>query len=578
MVILLFYEKIKPSFIFFSAVLIFLLTGILTTKDLLNSLANESILNIFLLIFITAGLKEHFNIVGGLDKLFGKSTNPRIFLLRMTSAVAGLSAFLNNTPLVALVMPYLYQWSRKNKVPLSKLMMPLSFAAIIGGMITVIGTSTNLVLNGLIVSKNIPPLGFFDFFYPGIAVTVGGVLFLYLWGYNMLPDRSDAAKSISRQSREYVVETLVPQGSAIEGKSVTDANLRNLTGIYLFEIIRRGRTLTPVMPTEVLEAGDTLFFAGDTGNIVELLARKDELILPSTPVHVSLNGKGLNLVEAVVPQNSELVGATLKEISFRENYDAAVVAIHRNGERLSGKIGEILIMAGDLLLISTGLNFSKRMQGKSSLYLVSTISKTAYTKPQIKVGFAIIVLIAIVGLIAGFINLFLALIIISAYMVAAGLLSITQVKKELDIHLLVILVASLSFSTAIIDTGSAEALASRLIPAFTGFGNMGLITGLYLITLLLTSFVTHVAAVSIMFPIAYALGVSVPGLNMSALFVAIAFAASASFHAPFSYQTNLMVYGPGGYKFKDFLKTGLPFTAIYSVITLLVIYFYYQIS
>lgn len=574
LIIFLFWEKVKPSYVFFAAVFIFLFTGIVDTKGFLNSFANESILSIFLLIFITAGLRNHFNIIGWLDTLFGKTNNPRSFMLRMTAGVTALSAFLNNTPIVALLMPYVYQWAKKNKVSPGKFLIPLSYAAIIGGMITVIGTSTNLVLNGLIESKKGIPLGMFDYLYPGLLVSIGGIIFLYFFGFKLLPNSKDLLETNAKLSREYLVETRVTPTSSLVGKSVIDANLRNLTGIYLFEIARDGKTITPVNPEEIIRKNDALFFAGETQNIMELLERDNELTLPM-PGGQEVDHKH-NIIETVIPINSELAGKTLKEIEFRENYDAAVVAIHRNGAKLRGKIGEITMQAGDLLMISAGKNFRQHLNAMPSLYLVSVLTDVKDAKPIIKRGFAVIVIAVIVGLIAGYFNLFFALMIITGYMVIGNLLSIAEIKKQLDIDLLIILVASLTFSKAIIDSGTAELLSHDFLSLFHSFGNKGIVIGLYLITLMLTTFITHVAAVSIIFPIAFSLG-TIPGMNMTALFLAISFAASASFHAPFSYQTNLMVYGPGGYKFKDFLKIGLPFTLLYSVIFLCFLIFYYKL-
>jgi di/tricarboxylate transporter len=576
LIVLLFFEKIRPAFIFFSAVVVFLLTGIITTKDFSSAIANESVLSIFLLIFITTGIRDHFNITAWADKLVGNTKNPKTFILKMTTGVAALSAFLNNTPVVAMFMPYVYQWSKRNNIPRSKLLIPLSYAAIIGGMITVIGTSTNLVLNGLIQSKNETPLGLENYLFPGLLVSVGGILFLYFFGYKLLPDRTDPMKSVAQQSRQYVIETKVKAGSSVVGKSIISANLRNLAGIYLFEIVRGGKSITPVNPEEILQEEDSLFFAGETRNIIELLERDNELSLPQSSSKTDFH-KGLNLIETVIPVNSALTGRTLKQIEFRENYDAAVVAIHRKGEKLRGKIGEIEMKAGDLLLISAGRNFTKLLTSKPDLYLVSVVSRPIESSPATRQAFVVILLLLIFGLIAGLLNFFLALIILTAAMVVLRLLNISEIKKQFDVDLLIILVSSLAFSTAIIRTGSAGILAGNFIALFKEFGNIGIITGIYLVTLILTSFVTHVAAVSIVFPIAYAIGINLPGMPITALFVAIAFAASASFHAPFSYQTNLMVYGPGGYKFRDFFKIGLPFTFLYSVISLVFIQAYYRV-
>jgi len=574
--ILLFFEKFRPAAVFFVAVLVFLLTGIIETKDFSSAIANESILSIFLLIFITTGIHDHFNIIGWLDKLFGKTSNGRSFMLRMTAGVSAISAFMNNTPLVAMMMPYVDQWAKRNNVSRSKLLIPLSYAAISGGMITVIGTSTNLVLNGLIQSKNQVPLGLTDYFFPGIMVSIAGILFLYFFGYKLLPDRSDPMKAVARQSREYLVETKIRTGSSIIGKSVIEANLRNLTGIYLFEIVRGGKLITPVHPGEILRDGDSLFFAGETQTIAELLERNNGLSLPQSNGD-SAYQKRPDLIETVIPVNSALTGKTLKQIAFRENYDAAVVAIHRNGEKLRGKIGEVQMQAGDLLLIAAGKNFGKYLNANPDLYLVSVISKPIESTPVARKIFAVITLLVVAGLFAGVLNLFLALVILAAVMVTLKLLSISEMKKQFDMDLLVILVSSLTFSTAIIKTGSAAVLANNFIGLFKGLGNIGIVMALYLVTLILTSFITHVATVSIVFPIAYAIGKSLPSIDISALFLAIAFASSASFHSPFSYQTNLMIYSPGGYKIRDFLKVGLPYTLLYSAISILFIIYYYKI-
>lgn len=567
-------EKIKASFLFFAAVLIFISTGIIHTQDLLDAMANESIISIFLLIFLMEGIKNNFNLIARMDKMFGNTNNPRTFMLKMTSAVTFLSSFLNNTPIVALFMPYIYQWCKKRNISPSKLLIPLSYAAILGGMITVIGTSTNLVLDGLIRSKDEIGPGFLDYLLPGVIVSIGGIAFLYFWGYKLLPNRHPVYQSIHDKNREYLVEIKVRESSDIVGKTILDADLRNLNGIYLFEIIRNKNRIPSVEPHEIIEAGDKLVFVGDTENIIELLERKDDFTMPIT----NKEDEELwnrNIMETVIPINSELIGHTLKDVNFRDNYGGAVVAIHRNGEQIEGKIGEIKLLAGDMLLISPGLNFNQRIQRKSDLYLVSVVRQASNVKPIAIKGFMGVLVLAITGLAMGYINLFFTLLLLTTYMIAFKLLNIRQIKKMLDIDLLVILIASLTFSTALIESGAALLLADFIINIFNPLGNWGVIIGIYLLTLLLTSFVTHVAAVSIVFPIAYGITQQITAIDPISIYIALAFAASASFHVPFTYQTNMMIYGPGNYKFKDFLKVGTPVTIIYSILTLSFIALYY---
>ena len=565
-------EKIRPSIVFLSGIIVLMLTRVVQPADFLQSLGNESIVTIFLLIFITAGIKEHFNLEGILNWLFKSAKSPRGFIIRMTTSVSVLSSVVNNTPIVALMIPYVNQWSNRNKIAPSKLLIPLSFATIIGGMITVVGTSTNLVLNGFILSKEPAGLDFLDFFIPGILVTVVGLVFLATLGYGLLPSRTNPLDEFKTNAREYLVETYVASGSPLVGKTIAAANLRNLEGIYLFEIVRNGQVINAVDPDEVLQANDHLYFAGDTDKVVELIQQNNGLEIPLS------NDLGLerhvNLIETVIPRNSDLTGRTLKESEFREKYDAAVVAIHRNGENLRGKIGSIVLEPGDLLLLSAGQKFFTRNKNDRDLYTVSVVAKGNGTASWKKNIFLVGSAIALIAMSLDFVNLFLSLFLIVVLMAGFGLLRIDAIKKLMDLDLLVILGSALTLSKALINTGVALEAANSIIELFEMWGKYGVLIGLYCITVVLTSFLTNVAAVSIVFPIAYSISHGM-GLDSTGFYVAIAFGASASFMTPVGYQTNLMIYGPGSYKAKDFLKIGVPFTILYSVTCITYIIFRY---
>ena len=483
-------------------------------------------------------------------------------MIRMTTGVSLLSSVINNTPVVAFMIPYVYQWSKRNKVAPSKLLIPLSFSAIIGGMMTVIGTSTNLVLNGFILSKEPEGLGFLDFFLPGVLVTAVGLGFLATVGYRLLPSRVNPLDKFNTNAREYLVETIIDEGSVLAGKSVTGANLRNLEGIYLFEIVRKGKIISPVTPGEVLEVGDHLYFAGDTDKVVELLRQDNGLQLP----HSGRLGIGqhVNLVETVVPRNSALTGRTLKESQFRVKHDAAVVAIHRNGENLRGKVGNIVLEPGDLLLLSAGKEFLLRNKNNRDLYTVSVVSRSNGAPGWNKTVFVLGAILLLGLMITGFFSLFFSLFLITVLMAVTGLLRSGEIKDLLDLDLLIVLASALTLSKALIDTGIAQQFATVFIAFFQDWGEYGVLIGLYSITVLLTSFLTNVAAVSIAFPIAYSLSHGM-GVDPTGFYVAIAFGASASFLTPVGYQTNLMIFGPGAYTSGDFIKIGVPFTLLYSI-------------
>lgn len=603
---LLLIDKIKPAYIFFGAVLIFLLAGIIDIKDFLNALSNESILSIFLLIFITFGVRTNFNILAWMDKIFGNAKSGRSFTFKMSGTVAFFSSFLNNTPIVALFLPYVYQWSKKHDISPSKLLISVSYAAMAGGMLTVIGTSTNLILKGLVVAEGGTPPGFLDYLLPGFLVALATILYLCTIGYSILPNKSELINSVNKKQREYLVEVQLAKESDLVGKMVSDIEIKDEEGINLLEIERYGMRISPVRSYEKLRQNDTLVFAGDSQKIIELLRDEDNFIIPILQQEKQEKEKAeekqpnsdeakntektreekkeepqkdeadRNIVETVIPVNSALVGRTLNNLNFKNRYDAVVIGIHRNGATLKKKIDRIRLRPGDLLMIVPGENFQKNTHQQDDLYIMSVVTNLNRSSALARKGFVAVLAATIAAMAFAGMNLFFALLIITSYMIATKMMSVEDLKTQFSVNLFVVLVASLAFSTALINSGVAEIAANAFMKVFESFGNQGIVIGIYLVTLVLASFVTHAAAVAIVFPIAFSIGSGIEDLDMIAVYIAMAFAASASFHTPFSYQTNMMVYGPGGYKFSDFLKAGTPLTLLYSVLVIAFILFYYS--
>ena len=563
----------RTALTFFIAVLILIVTGVLTTDQFLKGFGNRQIAIIFVLIFITGALRDHFNLLGFLDRPFRGARTQRGMLLRMTGIVALGSSFLNNTPVVALMIPYVSDWCKKRGIAPSQLLIPLSYSAILGGMITIIGTSTNLVLNGFLEQSGQPLFSFFDFLIPGLLVTIGGILFMLIAGPRLLPWREDVLDQLSDPTRDYVVETKVRSGSRLIGKSVQDAGLRNLSGVFLVEIVRDERVITPVEPEEVIEEGDSLLFVGETERVVDLTDGMPGLELSK---HTDFeDAEGRNIIEAVIPANSSLIGSTVKQVNFRERYQAGILAIHRNGERVSGKIGEIRFQAGDLLLLSTGKSFARNEFRFNNLYIVKQIKNPSVKKaPPKRVFVGVVALVGIAGLF-GYVNLFMATLIMLAALLVLGFVNVDGMKKEMDVKLLLILVSALALGRAMIESGAADALADWIEGTLSGGGPIVISIVLFILTFVLTSFITNAAAVSIAFPIAYSLGlVSGPEVAVG-YYMTIAFAASCAFLTPMGYQTNLMVMGPGGYQFKDFLRIGGPLSFLYALISLTFVWIHY---
>ncbi len=571
LVFALYKELFNPAFTFFICTVALLLPGIITPVELLKGLSNQQIIVIFLLVLVTAGLRLIYG-VEIFATLFNQKLKPKAFLFRMMVTVSSISGFLNNTPIVAFMIPYVKDWAQKTGNPASKFLIPLSFATILGGMITVIGTSTNLVLNGLIAQYNLPLLGVFDFLYLGLIVTVMGWIYLYYIGYALLPSNENKIDALRERLTEYIVETEIFPGSILIGKTVKDAGLRKLQDVFLVEIIRDDKIISPVSPDEILEASDLLFFSGNTEAIYNLIKEDNGLRIPKQD-KLEVAGQ-FHFVEAVIPANSNLIGVRIKDSDFRKLFNASIIAIHRNGKQVPGKVGEMILAGGDFLLL---LAREDRENGQErDLFFVSVPHKIAPPKSKWLKWVGIGAFAALISGITGLLPLFSVCVGILLVLVLIGIMNITEIRRELDLSLLLVLVCSLAIGVALEKSGTATVIASGLITMGTLVGPIGVLAALFIVTIMLTSLITNAAAVSIVFPIAMSMSEQLQ-LPYTPFFVAIAFAASGDFMTPIGYQTNLMVYGPGGYSFKDFIRVGWIFTLLYIVVCVSFISWFYKL-
>ncbi|MCD4682907.1 MAG: SLC13 family permease [Bacteroidales bacterium] len=575
-VISLYKEIIGPAFTFFIGVIILGFFGILTPKEILSGMANEQIAVIILLLLIGNIIRKTDIIDWLFDRVFRNTSTYRGFLGRMIFVVAGFSAFLNNTPLVAIMMPYVHNWGKKNNITPSKLLIPLSYAAILGGCATLIGTSTNLIVNGMVTDQliisGLEPLELFDFTLVGLPMIFFGSAYLILFGNKLLPSRKDVMSDFSSKSREYLVEARIKSNSKIIGKTIEEAGLRNLKGLYIVEVSRGKQILSAVSPTVVLQEGDVLVFAGDTETIAEMI--NSDIGLALTQVGMFSRRSHTAVLEVVVSHNSSLIAKTVRQTGFRGKYDAAILAVHRNGERISGKIGKVRLKAGDVLLLLAGDDFNIRSNDTNDFYLISRIREfknLELYKSIILIGglFAAITISAL-----GVISLFMALMILMVVILALKITSPKDIPKSIDYNLAIIIVLSLALGTAMIKTGMADIIANFIISVFKPFGSIGLLFGIFLITNLLASYITNKAAAAIIFPISVTAAINL-GLPTTPFILIVAFGAAANFITPIGYQTNLMVYGPGGYSFKDYMKIGFPLTIIYMFTAVFILYYYY---
>ncbi len=575
-VVSLYTDLIGPAFTFIAGILVLGLFGILTPGEILGGFANEQILVIIMLLLVGEMIRNTGVLEGFFDRIFRRATSYKGFLGRMLISVSFFSAFLNNTPLVAILMPYVNTWSHRHSISPSKLLIPLSFAAILGGSATLIGTSTNLIVNGFVQAQKIIPgfhtLYIFDFIWAGIPMIFIGFLYLYFFSYRLLPKRKDVMNDFVENTRRYLVQTRIRTDSPLPGRTVQQARLRNLKGLFLAEIIRKENKIRPVSPHETLSSDDILVFAGDTNTIAELVKTRSGLELSELGMFSRKNHA--EAIEVVISHNSTLAGRTIKEAMFRSKFDAAVVAIHRNGERISGKIGNIRLRSGDVLLLVAGDDFNKLSRNTQDFYLISRIRDYRRAKsyePVLLIG-GLIVAILLSAL--KLVSLFLSLAILITIALLLKLINPKELPKSIDFNLAIIIAMSLALGQAMVKTGVATHIADFLVNVFMPFGVLSVLFGIYIISAVLSAYVTNKAAVAILFPIVLTIAVQM-NVDPFPLVLVMTYAAAASFLTPIGYQTNLMVYGPGGYNFRDFFRIGFPLTMIYMVVAVLVMYFLY---
>ncbi len=569
LVIFLYKEIIHPAAVFFIATAVLIISGILTPSQALAGFSNEQVATIILLLIVSNIIQKTGIVNYYFSKFLKENLSYSSFLGRMFLLVSSMSSFLNNTPIVAMLIPYVSDWARSKGISPSKILIPLSYAAILGGTVTLVGTSTNLIVNGFMMDSGFEPFNIFDFAYVGIPATIAGFFYMVLFGKKLLPEREDILQEFFKKKAEYMVETVVNKNSEFIGKTVIEAGLRNLKGLFLAEIIRQEKKISPVKPTEIIKEGDLLIFVGDTDSIYELINKNTGISLPES---CNLDTEISELVEIVISYNSSLINRKVKDTDFRGKYDAAIVAVHRNGERLSGKIGDIVLKPGDLLLVLAGKDFWKRAEDTTDFYIVSKVREIFNIDKKkgnfVFWGFIFVILLSALKVVP----LFTGLVVLISTFVLFKITRYSDIKKGLDINLIIIAALSLAIGKAMVISGTADILASIINNLFQPLGVFGALLGVYILTNILTEFITNIAAASIAFPIAVS-SASVFSVEPTAFALAVAYGASASFITPIGYQTNLMVYAVGNYKFRDFIKVGLPLSIMYGLICLLILYF-----
>jgi di/tricarboxylate transporter len=550
-----------------AAVTVLMLAGVLPVADALSGLANPGLATVGVLYIVAAGLVNTGAAHALGTKFLGLPRSTVVAQIRLMLPAAAASGFLNNTPLVAMLVPVVEEWGRRCRISLSKLMIPLSYATILGGMLTLIGTSTNVVVYGLVLEDTtLGPMGFWEIGLVGLPCTIVGLLYMVATQKWLLPERKPPLADFSA-AREYAIEMLIQDNSPMIGKSVEQAGLRQLPGAFLAEIERGPTVLPAVAPTEKLQAGDRLLFVGVVDSVAELLRLRGLVPAPEQVFKLSAPRPERRLFEVVVSDTCPVTGRTIRDGRFRTRYNAVVLAVARNGERLRAKIGDIELRAGDTLLLESGPNFLAQQRNSRDFLLVSELQGVTiprHDKMLVAVGIlGVMVALASTGLLS----------MLEAGLVASGLMLATRCIKpnaaraSIDWSVLVVIAASLGVGQALETSGAAQALADFWLGA-AGANPLLALAAVYVFTNVVTEMISNNAAAVMSFPIAMATAEGL-GVSLWPFVVVVMMAASCGFATPIGYQTNLMVYGPGGYRFSDYVRFGLPLNILVGVVTVL---------
>lgn len=570
------YDIWSPDAILLTAVGVITAAGILSLEQAVTQFGNTTIVALGTLYVIAAALRNS----GALDRaseiILGKgSQNIRKILLRMSPGVSVYSAFLNNTPIVAMGIPAIRRWARKYGVSSSKLLMPLSYAAILGGMCTLIGTSTNLIAHGLLQSNGLPGFTFFELAWLGVPCAVIGLIYVIFISPFLTPDRSDIRDEEEAQ-RESLVELEISKGASLIGDTISEAGLQKLPGFRLVRINRNGSEIAPVSENEKLREGDHLFYTPEKGisEISPDLTDYPGLRLAfKPPRNIKRDEKrDRELHQVVVKEGSRLVGSTVEEAKLLDRFGVAVTGVRRGEKRIEKPLGNFVLQPGDVLLLDTKRGFQETHEDSADFYLTSEAggeepqAKSDSAKKQKEAGkdlyISVLVLIGIItSVTAGIFQIALAGILGVAVLLVFNVIEPGEAREAVDWRVLIVIGAALGLGKAMEVSGTAEMIGDGMVDLTRMYGHRVVLAGLVISTAILTELITNNGAIALIFPITLSVAQS-QGIDPRAFIVSITLVSSMALLTPIGYQTNLMVYGPGNYKFTDFFRVGFPLAVV----------------
>jgi di/tricarboxylate transporter len=550
-----------------------MLGGVVNFADATAGFASPAVLMLAGLFVIAKGIERTGAIRQFAGRVLGCPTSIRTAQLRLMVPVSLLSGIMNNTPIVAICIPIVRNWSRRLKISPSHLFMPLSFAAILGGKLTLIGTATNIIVVEEWVgwaertgaAAPTPLMQFLGVAFIGLPCLVVGVAFILLAAPKLLPIRKIAADE-KLDARQYQVALVVMKGSPVIGRTIEAAGLRSLPGLFLSGIERAGMPVPAVEPGVVLLEDDRLCFVGLLDSVLDLRRIRGLESADEQTKKLEVTGSTRTLAEAVVSANSPLVGKTVRQSGFRGRYNAVILAVHRQGQQIAAKIGDITLKPGDTLLLETHLNFRTMWRQSSEFFLISDVPGGEPTRHRLAPVALAIMAILIGLLIWAPIDRVAAVWGCALAMVVTRCATGTEAREGLDWKVLLVIAGAIGIGNALVNTGLAGEAGGWLAMIGADWGIATMLFVVFMTGAILSQFITNYAAAALLFPVGMTIATML-GIAATPIVFVLMLGVGCSFISPIGYQTNLMVYGPGGYRFLDYARLGVPLTILLGVVS-----------
>ena len=570
-VILFATEKLRVDIIALLVLLTLVLTGLIEADQAFMGFASPAVITVWAVYIVSGALfKTGVTDVLGvwISRLAGNSEPRLIAIIMLTCGT--MSAFMNNIGATAMLLPAVVGISRKSGVRLSKLLIPLAFSSLLGGNMTQIGTPPNILATSILTERGLPSFGFFDFTPTGIIVFLSGVLYMVLVGRFLLPSHTNIEDAQAAKLREYVTEVRVLANSRLVGLSLAEAHLNDEMGLSVLAMVHEGKQVARVDSETVIQVDDLLIVSGDVKSLIEADKKLGVVIEPDFKFQLSdLDTESAHVFEAVLPSRSEFGGRTVKEVRFRDRYGFTVLAIWRQGEVLVDRLGDVRLRAADVLLLKGARGNMRDLQQNNQVLVLEPLEIDSQRNKKAPLAVGILGLVLVLTTFAGF-HISTAMVIGSVLMVLTGCLTMDEAYQSIEWRSVFLIAGMLPLGTVMETTGTAQFLADGIVDFAGSWGPLAVLAGIYILAGLITEPMSNAAATVLMVPIAIDIALEL-GANPQSFVLAVVIGASTSFLTPVGHQSNVLVFGPGGYRFADFTRVGWLLNVVLVIVALLVI-------